>query len=190
MIVWDRLVNSALISFERFPWKLSPEEAVVCHRCHSVSCQPLVFLRHPAGQDDGWRGQIVVGEEPMPNALNIPSDCINVSIVKPSRCTIFRVYWIWLYMLRTVFPSIIRSSRLYIQHKVYVIQVRWLHASMQSTNLYDIHLMLYVQSWTPDDGRKYRPKHVVWPWWLVDRAPWYNFGWSPTWCTQFLFIYI
>jgi len=35
-------------------------------------------------------------------------------------------------------------------------------ASMQSTNLYDIHLMLYVQSWTPDDGRKDHPKHVEW----------------------------
>ena len=33
-------------------------------------------------------------------------------------------------------------------------------ASMQSTNLYDIYLMLYVQPSTPDDGRKDRPKHV------------------------------
>jgi hypothetical protein len=39
-------------------------------------------------------------------------------------------------MFRTVFPSIIRSSRLYIQQQV------------------------YVQSRTPDDGRKDRPKHV------------------------------
>jgi len=27
-------------------------------------------------------------------------------------------------------------------------------------NLFDIHLVLYEQSWTPDDGRKDRPKHV------------------------------
>jgi len=27
-------------------------------------------------------------------------------------------------------------------------------------NLFDIYLMLYVQSQTPDDGRKDRPKHV------------------------------
>ena len=27
-------------------------------------------------------------------------------------------------------------------------------------NLFDICLLLYVQSWTPDDGRKDRPKHV------------------------------
>jgi len=85
-----------------------------------------------------------------------------ISVVKPTRCTIFRVYWISLHMFRTVFPSVIRSSRLYIQHQVYVIQVRWLQATMQSTNLYDVYLMLYVQSWTPDDGRKDRPKHVEW----------------------------
>ena len=93
-------------------------------------------------------------------------DCASwyISIVKPSRCTIFRVYWISLCMFRTVFSSIIRSSRLYIQHRVYVIQVRWLPASGKSTNLYDIYLMLYVHSWTPDDGRKDRPKHAEWYW--------------------------
>ena len=49
-----------------------------------------------------------------------------------------------LYMLRTVFPSIIRSLRLYIQH--HTIQVLWLLASKKTQNLYDIYLMLYVQS--------------------------------------------
>jgi len=34
-----------------------------------------------------------------------------------------------LYVFRTVFPSIIRSLRLYIQHQVYVLQVLWLLAS-------------------------------------------------------------
>jgi hypothetical protein len=34
-----------------------------------------------------------------------------------------------LYMFRTVFPSIIRSLRLYIQHQVYVKQVLWLLVS-------------------------------------------------------------
>jgi hypothetical protein len=42
---------------------------------------------------------------------------------------LFRVYWISLYMFRTVFPSIIRSPRLYVQHQVYVLQVRWLLTS-------------------------------------------------------------
>jgi len=73
----------------------------------------------------------------------------------------FRVYWISLNMFRTVFSSIIRSSWLYIQHQVYVIQVSWLLASKQST-VVDIYLMLYLQSWAPDDGRKDRPKHVGW----------------------------
>ena len=63
-------------------------------------------------------------------------------------------------MFRTVFPSIIRSLRLYILHQVYVIQVLWLlangnemelqfhlvPASKQPQNLYDIYLMQYVQS--------------------------------------------
>ena len=60
------------------------------------------------------------------------------------------------YMFWTVFPSIIRSLRVYIQH--HTIPVLWLIASKQPQNL-DC-LMLYVQSETPDDGRKDRPKHV------------------------------
>ena len=48
-----------------------------------------------------------------------------ISIVRPTRCTIFRVYWVSLYVFRTVFPSIIWSPRLYVQRQVYVIQVRW-----------------------------------------------------------------
>ena len=66
MIVWVRSVNSALISLERFPWKLSPKEAVLCHSCYGVSCQPLVFLRHTLGQ-------VLPGEEAIPSTLNIPS---------------------------------------------------------------------------------------------------------------------
>ena len=51
--------------------------------------------------------------------------------------------------------------------KLFVAFCSWLLASghvpanKQSTNLCDMYLMLYVQSWTPDDGRKDRPKHVV-----------------------------
>jgi len=66
-----------------------------------------------------------------------------VSIVKPARCTISQIYFILgttLYMFRTVFPSIIRSLRLYIQHQVYVIQV----LCKQPQNVYG--MMLYVQS--------------------------------------------
>ena len=74
-------------------------------------------------------------------------------------------------MFRTVSPSIIKSLRLYIQQQVYVMQVLWLlvsgneifhlvPASKQPQNLYDIYLMLYVQSYTPDDGRRDGPKRV------------------------------
>jgi hypothetical protein len=55
-----------------------------------------------------------------------------ISIVKPTGCTIFRVYWISPHMFRTVFPSIIGSQGLYIQHQVYVIQVSWLVAGGQA----------------------------------------------------------
>jgi hypothetical protein len=47
-------------------------------------------------------------------------------------------------MFRTVFPSIVRNLRLYIQHQVYVILVLWLLANKQPQNLYG--MMLYVQS--------------------------------------------
>jgi len=49
-----------------------------------------------------------------------------ISIVKPMRCTSFSNLFYFVvapYMFRTVFPSIIRSLRLYIQHQVYVKQI-------------------------------------------------------------------
>ena len=70
-------------------------------------------------------------------------------------------------MFRTVFPSIIRSLSLYIQQQAYVKQIllsgtgsiSYPLASRQQY-LFDKCLLLYVQAWTPDDGRKDRPKHV------------------------------
>ena len=61
---------------------------------------------------------------------------LNIPIVKPIRCTISQIYFILEqhYMFRTVFPSIIGSLRLYIQHQVYVIQVLQLLASKQPQN--------------------------------------------------------
>jgi len=85
------------------------------------------------------------------------------SVVKPTRCTIYQIYFIFgtaLFMFRTVSLSIIRSLILYIQHQVYVTQVLWLLSSKQPQNSYDIYLMLYVQYSTSDDGRRVRPKHV------------------------------
>jgi hypothetical protein len=49
-----------------------------------------------------------------------------------------------LYVFRTVSPSIISSLRLYIQH--HTTQVLWLLANKQPQNLYDVNLMLYIQS--------------------------------------------
>ena len=43
-----------------------------------------------------------------------------------------------LYMFRTVFLSIIRSLRLYVQHQVYVIQVLWLLASGNGMELHAV----------------------------------------------------
>jgi len=61
-------------------------------------------------------------------------------------------------MFRTVSPSIIRSLRLYIQH--HTIEVLWLLAGKQPQKMYDIYLLLYAQSYTPDDGRRDGPKNV------------------------------
>ena len=49
-----------------------------------------------------------------------------VSIVKPTRCTnVSNIFYFGmaLYMFRTVFPSIIRSSRLYIQQQAFVKEI-------------------------------------------------------------------
>ena len=54
------------------------------------------------------------------------------------------------------FSSLLNIT-LHVSDGLSVHHVRWLHASMQSTNM-----MLYVQSWTSDDGRKDHPKHVEW----------------------------
>ena len=97
-----------------------------------------------------------------------------------------------LYMFQTVFPSIIRSLRLYVQHQVYVIpyiyiyvwyNVYVIHTSMSHTYIHTMYMsyihihILYttpyihtiipvwcdavcIQSQTPDDGWRNRPKHV------------------------------
>ena len=52
--------------------------------------------------------------------------CNIISIVKPTRCTnVSNLFYfgMTLYMFRTVFPSAIRSSRLYLQQKAFVKQI-------------------------------------------------------------------
>jgi hypothetical protein len=85
-----------------------------------------------------------------------------ISIVKPTRCSSFSnlfYFVVVIYMFRTVFPSIIRSLRLYIQHQVchtgsadcLLAGTRWKGSSLSfplassHQNLFDIHLKLYVQ---------------------------------------------
>jgi len=97
---------------------------------------------------------------------------VYISTVKPTRCTnVSNLFYFGmkLYMFRTVFPPIISSSRLYIQQQAFVRQIL-LSACWQADSsicltstqqyLFDICLLLYVQSWTADDGGKGRPKHV------------------------------
>ena len=68
----------------------------------------------------------------------------DISIVKPTNAPMYQIYFeMTLYMFRMVFASIIMSPRLYIQLQAFVKQI-----------------LLYVQSWTPDDGWKDRLKHV------------------------------
>jgi hypothetical protein len=78
-----------------------------------------------------------------------------------------------LYMFRTVFPSIIRSSKLRIQQRymsnsccyLLLSGMRWnavpSHPRQQQVAAALWHIpLLHTQCWAPDDGRKDRPKHV------------------------------
>ena len=84
-----------------------------------------------------------------------------LSMVNQLDAPVYQIYFYFgmtLYMFRTVFPFIISSSRLYIQ-----LSDRYcclLLASRQQY-LFDICLLLYVQSSTPDGRQKDHPKHVV-----------------------------
>jgi hypothetical protein len=95
----------------------------------------------------------------------------NISIVKPTRCTIFPGYWIPLYMFWTVFPSIIRSSRPYIQRQVYVIQVS-LTACWQE--FIEYHSNCFERSFLPSSGvqdRTYSVRYMsyVFRWLLASK---------------------
>ena len=57
-------------------------------------------------------------------------------------------------MFRAVFPSIVSKT-------VHTATKQILLTASGQQYLFDKCLLLYVQSLTPDDGRKDRPKHVV-----------------------------
>jgi len=64
-------------------------------------------------------------------------------------------------MFQRIFPFIIRSSRLYIQQQTDTALCLLVYPlANRQQYLFDKCLLLYVRSWTPDDGRKDRPKHV------------------------------
>jgi len=82
-----------------------------------------------------------------------------IPILKPTRCTsVSNLFYfrMTLYMFQTVFPSIIGSSRLYIQQQAYVKQILRVPARKQTA----VSVWLLYVECTPDDGRKGRPKHV------------------------------
>ena len=74
------------------------------------------------------------------------------------------------YMFRTVFPSIIRSLRLYIQHQEHVIQILWLLASGNEMEIHGFPSLSRYQAatepvWhTPDAVYT-----VVDSWWWMER---------------------
>ena len=96
---------------------------------------------------------------------------VTISTVKPTRCTkVLDLFYfgMTLHMFQTVFLSIVRSSRphtatgicqTYCSLPASGYEVELPLASRQQY-LFDICLLLYVQSWTPDDGRKDCLKHV------------------------------
>jgi len=79
-----------------------------------------------------------------------------------------------LYMFQAVPPPIIRSSKLYTQHRVFVEvfllltaivseleqQSQLTHDSGKKQKNLDKYPMLCIQFWTPDDGRRYRLKCI------------------------------
>ena len=68
--------------------------------------------------------------------------CHSISIVKPTRCTKVSKLFNFGIPLHV-------SDGLSVHHQEFTT----VHTAVKQ-------ILLYVQSWTPDDGRKYRPRHV------------------------------
>ena len=109
--------------------------------------------------------------------VKLKSNCI-VSIIKPTRCTNWSNYFI-LKCHSTCFGRSFRPS-LGVQDCTYSNR----HLSnrhcclLRQQCLFDKCLLLYAQSWTPDDGRKDRPKHVEWHFkiiWYITAASWFYY---------------
>ena len=106
--------------------------------------------------------QIIKMQSRLPSCLFISKSVsfILISTIKLTRCTsVSNLFYfaMTLYMFRTVFPSIIMSSRLYVQQQT---DTGVCLLANRQQYLFDKCLLLYVQSWKPDDGWKDRPKRV------------------------------
>ena len=84
----------------------------------------LLYFKHRAGM----KTSSCQRQSPITDSQTVQAQtCTDIiSIVKPTRCTIVSnlIYFgMTFYVFRTVFPAIIRSSRLYIQQHAYVKQI-------------------------------------------------------------------
>ena len=83
--------------------------------------------------------------------------------VQPTRCNVTLLIYFceMLYMFQADSPPIIRSSKLYIQHRV-LCQILLLPATTVAGSSKGLtkYPMLYIQFWAPDDGRRNRLKYV------------------------------
>ena len=102
-----------------------------------------------------------------------------ISIVKPTRCTNVSnllYFGMTLYMLRTIFPPIKR----HLSNRYCCLFASGYLLAGRQQYLFDRCLLLYVQSWTPDDGRKDRPKHVechskIKQIWYIGASSWFYY---------------
>jgi len=143
--IWFYIYIYILYNFPPLPHILG-NKINTCCTCLTVYCKTWLTT--------GWKATVIQHRVVMNCVCLWIKELVVISIVKSTRCTnVSNLFYfeLTLHLFRTVFPSIIRSSRLYIQQKAFVKQIL-LSASRQQ--------YLYVQSWTPDDGRKDSPKQV------------------------------
>jgi hypothetical protein len=107
------------------------------------SSQSLLSIKHPNIQTDYWTNMECWGGKLGERVFTV------VSIVKPKRCTnVSNLFYfgMTLYMFRTAFPSIIRSSRLYIKQQAFVKQIllsAWYISIVKPTRCTNVSNLFY-----------------------------------------------
>jgi len=107
------------------------------------SSQSLLSIKHPNIQTDYWTNMECWGGKLGERVFTV------VSIVKPKRCTnVSNLFYfgMTLYMFRTVFPSVIRSSRLYIKQQASVKQIllsAWYISIVKPTRCTNVSNLFY-----------------------------------------------